>query len=305
MVQINQGRRGRRHLQPWNQDSVHHQHTCHPATRRTKWEMTNPGWKWSKISQYSQRVTKQSSAWFTQSKNQSPGTLMLTASAAPHPCQITRGIHDKDREDPLDSQAVWEIQMDCACNRSFSHPRHTPSVHILADSRLQNWPVKDKFRTIDYHPGWNFKTWIAVLRAETIRIKTNTVVIYLERCQEYEDVPPIKNSLHTMCKTIRQHQQGAKIFVANFLPRVTSSPISRPLGESSFILLQAVRSVNRAMGKINFMSIYEHFISKSGKVIRPTHKYFMQDNVQLTPLGCMVFRECMIHEAGLKGYWFR
>ena len=70
------------------------------------------------------------------------------------------------------------------------------------------------------------------------------------------------------------------------------------------MLLQAVRSVNCALGKVHFLSAYEHFVSKRGKLIKPTHKYFREDG-QFTVLGCLVFHECLLREAGLKSYWFK
>ena len=132
------------------------------------------------------------------------------------------------------------------------------------------------------------------------------MVLYLEKSQEYEEVTPIKNALHTICKTIRQHNNTARIFVANLLPRVSSSPIHRPLAEANFTLLQATRSVNRAIGKVHYLSIYEHFVSsKTGRIIKPTHHYFREDNIQLSGYGCIVFRECLLRETGLKSYWFK
>ena len=157
---------------------------------------------------------------------------------------------------------------------------------------------------VDYQPNWNFKAWLSALRAESIRIKCNTVVMYFERSQEY-DVPPLKNALQAICKTVRQHNPGVRIFISNLLPRISSSPVRKPLGEANYILLQAVRSINRVMGKVHFLSLREHFISKSGRVIRPTCQFFREDNEQLSSYGCMVFRECLLRETGLKSYWFK
>ena len=183
--------------------------------------------------------------------------------------------------------------------------RRSPSLHILADSRIGNWPVNDNICKVDYHPEWSFKKWIAALRAETVRVKCNTVVLYLERVQEFEEVPPLKNVLHTMCKILKQHNRDMHIFVSNLLPRITRSPVGKPLVEINFTLLQAVRSVNRAMGKVHYLSVYEHFVSSKGKIIKPTHIFFWEDNVQLTTYGCMILRECLLHESGLKSYWFK
>ena len=91
--------------------------------------------------------------------------------------------------------------------------------------------------------------------------------------------------------------------MANLLPRPSSSPVGKPRNETNFILLQAGSSINRAIKKVHFLTIYEHFVSSRGKILRPAHKYF-QDNQQLTALGCMVMRECLLREVGLKKYWF-
>ena len=157
----------------------------------------------------------------------------------------------------------------------------------------------------DFHQDWSLKKWIASLRAETVRVKCNTVVLYLEKTQEFNDSPPLKNVLHTICKIIRQHNRGARIFISNLLPKIGGSPIGKARTETNFVLLQAVRSVNQAMGKVHFLSLYEHFVSAKEKVIKPTHKYFRKDNIQLTHYGCMIMRECLLWEAGLKSYWFQ
>ena len=133
-------------------------------------------------------------------------------------------------------------------------------------------------------------------------MKCNTVVIYFEMVQEFKEVPPLKNNLHTVCKIIHQHNKSARIFVANLLAKLSGSPLGRPMSEINFTLLQAVRSVNRAIGKVHYLSIYEHFISKGGRVIKPTHQIF--SGAQLSEFGCMIFRECLMCEAGLKTYWF-
>ena len=49
--------------------------------------------------------------------------------------------------------------------------------------------------------------------------------------------------------------------------------------------------------------MYEYFVSRKGKVIQPTGSYFV-DNGRLTELGCMLFREVVMRESGIKSYWF-
>ena len=156
---------------------------------------------------------------------------------------------------------------------------------------------------IDHHQGWNFRQWISALRVETVRIRCNTVILYLEKVEQF-DVPPLKNGLQTMCKIIRQHQRGARIFISNLFPKVPGNTPGKLLPEINFVILQAVRSGNQALGKTHYLSTYEHFVSrKRNKVIQPTHQYF-RENGHLTTFSCMVLRECFLREAGLKTYWF-
>ena len=68
--------------------------------------------------------------------------------------------------------------------------------------------------------------------------------------------------------------------------------------------LQAIRSTNRVIKKVFYLSVFEHFTSsKRNRIITPTYKYFQEDQ-QLTRLGCLTIRECMLREAGMKQYWF-
>ena len=117
-------------------------------------------------------------------------------------------------------------------------------------------------------------------------------------------LPPIKNSLHGLCKTIKNLGNNPRIFISNHLPCVEHRPVCQPISQSNFVLQQAIRSVNRAMsGGIFELTIYEHFVSSKGRIIKPKDQVFM-DAESLTQYGCMVFHECAMRETGIKGYWF-
>ena len=178
------------------------------------------------------------------------------------------------------------------------------SIQILADARVQHWSKVDRVCKLEIHPGWDTRQWVSAIRAETIRITCHTVVLYFEKTATYSDVPPLKNGIQAVCKAIRQHHHTARIFVSNLLLAPSSSPLRRSRAESDFILLQAIRSVNRIMGRTHYLSLFEHFVSgRKSKIIKPTHKYFREDG-DLTPLGCMIMRECLMQEVGIKNYWF-
>ena len=210
----------------------------------------------------------------------------------------------KEREATVDQMARREILEHGLRYKlpSWLHKRRLPSLLLLADSQLENWPGRDKICTLEFRKGWTLR-WTQAIKTGEIRINCYTVVLYLEDTRHWNDVPPIKNALHALCKAIKNHAPDPRVFIANHLPRVTSSPVTLPVANSNFTLQQATRSVGHALGAIHEMSLYEHFISKRGKVLKPTQKYFIQEGM-LTPLGCLIFRECVLCEAGIKNYWF-
>ena len=136
-----------------------------------------------------------------------------------------------------------------------------PSAHVFADSQVKAWPA-DNVCLLEYHPDWKLKDWVAAIRAEVIRVTLPTVIMYLENTLKFQDVPSLKNALHTLCKAINQHQPGCRIFISNILPRVSASPLDKPRGETNYELLQAVRSTNRAVGRVFYLSAFEHLVSQ-------------------------------------------
>ena len=185
-----------------------------------------------------------------------------------------RGRHDS----VTSHDAVMALQREAS--KFVWNSTVTPSIQVLADSRLSHWPA-DRSCIIEYKL-WDFKKWLSAIRAEIICIQCNTVVLYMEKTQMFTEVTPLKNGMQAICRAIRQHNRSTRIFISNILPKSSISPIKRV--ESNFILLQAVRSVNRCIGKVHYLSMYEHFISRKGRLITPTHKYLDLDE-ELTTLG--------------------
>ena len=177
------------------------------------------------------------------------------------------------------------------------------SIVILADSQVKHWPEKDNICQIHYREGWPLARWGQAIRMGDLKITQHTVLLYLEVTRGWQDVPPIKNGLHHLCKTIRNYANKPQIFVGNHLPRISSSPVRHPVNVSNFTQQQAIQSVARVLGKVYELSLFEHFVSRRGKAIKPWHHYFSEDG-NLTTFGCLIFRECILRESGLKPYWF-
>ena len=134
---------------------------------------------------------------------------MAWDSDADNACSISstpykQGLHHQKKtppqeEDPFTLQAIDELGRECGQTKEHvKHPR-VPSVHILADTRVANWLGRDAVYIVDYHPGWKLRKWVSALRSEIVHISCFTVVLYLEKVQEFEDVPPLKNGLQVIC----------------------------------------------------------------------------------------------------------
>ena len=168
------------------------------------------------------------------------------------------------------------------------------SVLILVDSQLKFWLNHDNVCKVEFHKNWPISRWNQALKLGIIKVESHTVVLYLEGTRAWQDVPPIKNSLTLLCKTIRNHGNNPRIFIGNHLPRVEPSPVEYPVQHSNFTLQQAIRSTRRALkGGVFELSIGEHFTSCKGKIIKPCDQVFF-DSESLTVYGCLIFRECFM-----------
>ena len=180
-------------------------------------------------------------------------------------------------------------------------PRN-PSVLVLADTQLHNWPKDGLCHVIV--KDWPVKRWAQAIKLGEIWINCSIIVLYLEGTQTWRDVLPLKNALQALCRVIKHHSSDPRIFISNHLPRVSGSPMQPLVTHTNFTLQQATRSICRVLGWVFELSIYEHFVtSKHSRILRPTQVYF-EGARGLTRLGCMVFHECLLREVGLKSYWF-
>ena len=163
-------------------------------------------------------------------------------------------------------------------------------------------------RSVVYVNDWPVKRWSQAIKMGEICIQSHTVVLYLEASQAWKEVLPMKNALQSLCKVIRNHAGDChsgepRIFIANRLPKISSSPVQVPVNQCNFTLQQAIRSICRGIGRVFELSIYEHFVSSEGRRLKPTQNYFLETGA-LSQLGCLIFRECCLQETGVKGYWF-
>ena len=180
------------------------------------------------------------------------------------------------------------------------------SVLILADSKLQDWPLNDGRCNVIVNEQWTINDWINGIRWNRVPIQVFNVVLYLERMRDWQSPPPpLKNALQSLGRAIRMVCSDTRIYVCSMLPNISNSPLSPMMKAPMFnpILMAATESVHRSMGCMYYLDIYSHFVSRQGGILSPSHKYFRVDS-QLRYLGCLMFREFLFREAGFKKYWF-
>ena len=249
----------------------------------------------------------QDSPWDSDVDGHDTDTSTLAYKRGHHHGLDEKPASQQDSSDISDREMVKVIQEE---GMKFDTPswikkrkKPTPSILLLADSQVKYWLDNDGVCQVQYHQDWPISRWTQSIRLGLIRIECGTVVLYLESVRRWGDITPIKNALNTLCRNIRNHGNNPRIFVANHLPRINGSPLRSPILASNFTLQQATRSVGRAMGRVFELSLHEHFVSKKGRVIQPVGDYFIDSGV-LTHLGCLVMRECIMRESGVKNYWF-
>ena len=98
--------------------------------------------------------------------------------------------YKRGRHPELVDQALEQIKEEAALYMQQRVHSRKPSLQILSDARVQEWPKNDNICILNYHPKWNFKKLVAAIRAETVRIECDTVIIYLEMTQDFDDAPP-------------------------------------------------------------------------------------------------------------------
>ena len=179
-----------------------------------------------------------------------------------------------------------------------------PTTLILADSFFQNWPESDARCVVMCQTDYDIWRWNAMIRSRELNVQFYNIVLCIRKLQELRELP-LQNTLQALCRSIRAANPECRIFVSNMPPNPNSTPVlGRRISVFNLELQQAVEGIRQRLMKVHFLAIYEHFTdSSSGRTISPVKSYFRSEQ-EFTKLGCAMFREFLLREAGLKSYWF-
>ena len=129
-------------------------------------------------------------------------------------------------------------------------------------------------------------------------------MVYMEMFSQIAVPMPLTNSVLALCRAIRIRNPDCRIFILDLLPRIGHATVLGPgVPQTNRNLFESIISVNHRLGNIFMLSVHEHFHSRCTGLISPAHKYFRASG-DLTTYGCMILRECVFREAGMKRYWF-
>ena len=225
-----------------------------------------------------------------------------------------RGRHPEQAEQyrPLRSQALTAIARDEILHEGIKlkkaprwmRKRRVPTTIILSDGYFQRWPQKDTKCVVVMEPSYDLWKWSAVIKSRELRLHTYfNIILCLQKLYKLEG-PPLTNSLQALARAIKSANPECRLFIANLPPSPQSSPVlGKRISSFNEELLQAVINISRRMNKIHHLSIYEHLIDSTGKLLSPVKYYFRSDD-QLTKVGCALVRDFIMREAGMKTYWF-
>ena len=167
---------------------------------------------------------------------------------------------------------------------------------ILADSQLKFWPAHDRLCWVECH-NWPIKRWSQALRLGSIRLEgpIHHVALYLEGTRSWNDPPPIKNTLLTLCKTIKNHTNNPKIFVCSHLPRVGCHPVQYPVVQSKLHPPTSCQECGKSYeggGCSSYPCL--NTLSPKRESCYNLKILCFGEGESLTEYGCMVFRECLM-----------
>ena len=178
------------------------------------------------------------------------------------------------------------------------------SVFLAADSRVQAWPLHDTKIRVSLKESWSMTQWTQAFRTGYLDYSCGKVLIYFEMLAEIPVPTPLNNAVLALCRSIRWKNTDCQIYILNLLPKISPTPVLGPsVPVANQHILEAVRNVNRRMGSVFYLSVFEHFFTKESGLLIPPCKHF-RANGDLSQLGCMVLRECIFRESGMKSYWF-
>ena len=194
--------------------------------------------------------------------------LDISISSSDESTTSTPGYKRAMSEPSLSKQEVVELIKKEGLQAHKLIPEATlraASILILADSKLQDWPLTDKKCVVYVKEDWSIKDWVDAIRSNWITIRVPTVVLYLKRIKDWKSLPPIKNAIQSIYRAIRLRDEECRPFVCNLLPIVGTAPVlGMRVQMLNPIIMKAVESVHRIMGKCHLMDIHGHFTGAQG-----------------------------------------
>ena len=175
--------------------------------------------------------------------------------------------------------------------------RRPPSVHMIANHHLEEWPIGDIQCKLSYFQHLLLSQWGEKLRSQ-LPLKAHTVVLYLQKLRHMEHVTLLKNRLSQICRAIRAAAQ-CHIFVCDTLPSELAID-NQLVQQYKKELFTAVQHINRQLERDFYLSMHVHFWSNN-LPIEPWSKYFKCSG-ELTAPGCFTFRGCMVCKVGITNY---
>ena len=247
----------------------------------------------------------------------SPGSVKTTTSTSPDiVIQLNHegsspwhtDSHDSDSETALDTEeeAIKQLNNPPAGNTApqWMQKVRPLSSLLLSDGTLVNWPEYDGRCVLAFKPGFTVDHWIKEIRSGDICVQYQNIMIFLERFRTLEIAAHLKNGVFSVCRAIRAKNTNCRIYIISAIPSVgPEAVLGYKVKVFNRLLLSQVTNINKKMRQVFYIDMEGHFITDGGQKLFPMKQYYNLDGT-LTKMGCLLFRDCMFREAGLKRYWF-
>ena len=179
-----------------------------------------------------------------------------------------------------------------------------PSIHLLNDGRLKEWPESDGKVKLTLQPTWVLKDWIKGLQTGDATLEAFNIVVCLDSFRLVPDEIPLKNQIAALCRAIRKVRRDTRIFVCENLPRpYDNSPLGLGARAHNILLKQAAKKIIATKLKRVFpLEMWQHIPQVNEESQAFMFEWFHQDNT-LNKQGCAAFRQAMFKELGLVPYY--
>ena len=181
----------------------------------------------------------------------------------------TESLWDSDESDE-EPQGMTEQEMEQAardmiqeqgmCYKvpSWMTVARPPSMQLVCDAQMEQWPRRDNKVRVMFKRDWNVMKITEAVRTQEIGLRFGITVFHLTRVREIQSLEPLRNRLAALCRAVKVEQPQGRIFFCNLLPNPHARKVMPPRDKDfNRLLEEAVNGINSRLGRVFYINMWE------------------------------------------------